>query len=298
MTVEPPTPAVTLSIIILNHNSGSLLVACLDSLFADTFPFSIEVIVPDNASTDDSLQQAIDRWGPRIRCLHNGANKGFAWGNNRGMAQAVGKFVCLLNPDTIIYPGAFPTLIEFMEQHPKAGFAGPKVLNRDGSFQLSAKRSIPTPLDAIYRAVGLSRLFPNSRRFARYNVTYLHPDETQAVDACTGCCIVARQEMLDQIGLLDEGYFIYCEDVDWFVRAKKAHWEVWYVAAAVIEHHHAYSAAFRKRQAVVDFHHSMTRFYRKHLAADYPAVFNAFIYLAVWLRMHLMIVYKSLRGWQ
>jgi GT2 family glycosyltransferase len=294
MTVDRPT----LSVIILNHNSGSMLVDCLDSLFADPVNFLMEVIVPDNASTDDSVDRAVANWGGRIRVLHNGGNHGFAWGNNRGIAEAGGEFVCLLNPDTIMHRGAFQTLVDFMRHHPRCGFAGPKVLNRDGSFQLSAKRSIPSPFDAISRAVGLSKLFPHSHRLARYNVTYLDPDETQPVDACTGCCMLARRAMLDEIGLLDEGYFIYCEDVDWFIRAKQAGWEVWYVAGAVIEHHHAYSTAFRKKAAVVDFHNSMTRLYRKHYAAHYPVLFNTFIYSAVWARMHLMVGYKSLRGWQ
>lgn len=220
MTPDRPT----LSVIVLNHNSGSMLVDCLDSLFADPVAFPTEVIVPDNASTDDSVDRAVAKWGDRIRVLHNGGNRGFAWGNNRGIAEANGEFVCLLNPDTIIRRGAFQTLIDFLREHPRAGFAGPKVLNRDGSFQLSAKRSIPSPFDAFSRAVGLSKMFPHSRRLARYNVTYLDPDETQPVDACTGCCMVARRTMLDEIGLLDEGYFIYCEDVDWFIRARQAGW--------------------------------------------------------------------------
>ena len=238
--VAVPAP-IKLSVVILNHNSGSMLLDCLDSLFAEEVPFTREVIVPDNASTDDSLERATARWGERIRVLHNGDNRGFSWGNNKGVAVAEGEYVCLLNPDTIIHPGAFTTLVEFLDRHPQAGCAGPKVLNRDGTFQLSAKRSIPSPFDAISRALGLSRLFPRSERFARYNVTYYDPNETRAVDACTGCCMVMRRSALEEVGGLDEGYFIYCEDVDWFLRAKRAGWEVWYVAEAVIEHHHAYS---------------------------------------------------------
>lgn len=297
MTPDPTKP-VTLSIVVLNHNSGSMLVDCLDSVFADPLPFSTEIIIPDNASTDDSVARAVRRWGDRIVVLHNGANNGFSWGNNRGIAVSSGRYVCLLNPDTIIHRGTFARLVDFMESHPRAGFAGPKVLNKDGSFQLSAKRSIPTPFDAMSRALCISKLLPNSKRFARYNMTYLDPDVTQQVDACTGCCMLARREMLDQIGTLDEGYFIYCEDVDWFVRAKTANWDVWYVAEAVIEHHHAYSASFRKRQAVVDFHKSMIRFYRKHYATRYPAMLNGMIYMSVWARMHLMTGYKALRGWR
>src|SRR5436309_1912761 len=132
----PSTP-VTLSVVVLNHNSGPMLTDCLASLFADRLPFPYEVIVPDNASTDDSVARAVAKWGDRLTVLHNGANKGFAWGNNRGLAASRGHYVCLLNPDTVIRPGAFGRLVEFLEAHPRAGFAGPKVLNRDGSFQLS-----------------------------------------------------------------------------------------------------------------------------------------------------------------
>jgi GT2 family glycosyltransferase len=289
---------VRLSIIILNHNSGTMLRDCLDSLFADELPADTEVIVPDNASTDASLGLAVRKWGSRIRVIHNGDNRGFAWGNNRGLEVSSGEYVCLLNPDTIIRRGAFGDLVSFMDSHPRAGIVGPKVLNKDGSFQLSAKRSIPSPFDAISRALLLSKLFPRSRRFARYNVTYLDPDTTQKVDACTGCCMLARRKMIDSIGSLDEGYFIYCEDVDWFVRAKKAGWEVWYVASAVIEHHHAYSESFRRYAAVRNFHDSMIRFHRKHFAADYPALFNAGIYAAVRARMFLIMGLKTLKRWR
>jgi GT2 family glycosyltransferase len=297
--IEPPAldDRVRLSIVILNHNSGSMLADCLDSLFATEMPYSHEVIVPDNRSSDDSLDRAVARWGERIRVIHNGDNRGFSWGNNIGIRASRGDYVCLLNPDTIIHAGAFNTLVTFMDEHPRAGCIGPKTLNKDGTFQLSAKRSIPSPFDAISRALLISKLFPNSRRFARYNVTYLDPDATQQVDASTGCCMLLRREALRDVGLFDEGYFIYCEDVDWFLRAKKAGWETWYVASAVIEHHHAYSERFRKRQAVADFHHSMIRFYKKHYAADHPALFNALIYGAVHARKHLMGTYKSIRGW-
>jgi GT2 family glycosyltransferase len=287
-----------LSIIILNYNSGRMLVDCLDSIFADEIPYDYEVIVPDNATTDQSLGLAKEKWGDRIAILHNGDNKGFSWGNNRGVAVSRGDYICLLNPDTVIRPGTFRILAAFLDEHPEAGCIGPKVLNKDGSFQLSAKRSIPSPFDAISRALLLSRLFPMSTRFARYNMTYLAMDKTQQVDASTGCCMFFRREALEQVGLLDEGYFIYCEDVDWFLRAKNLGWQIWYVAEATIEHHHAYSRSFRKRQAVKDFHDSMIRFYRKHYATRYPNMFNVLIYAGVRLRMHLMIGYGMFRGWR
>jgi GT2 family glycosyltransferase len=288
---------IKLSIIILNHNSGTLLLDCLESLFASGMPFSYEVIIPDNASTDNSLDLALAKWGQKIRVIRNGENKGFPCGNNVGIRACRGEYICLLNPDTIIHEGAFGTLLNFMDAHPKAGFCGPKVFNSDGTLQLSCRRMIPSPFDAIARALLLSKLFPKSRRFARYNLTYLDVDAIQQVDASTGCCIFARRTMLDQIGLLDESYFLYCEDVDWFQRAKTAGWEVWYVPSATIDHHHAYSARFRKYSAVRNFHHSMIRFYRKHYSARYPSLFNAMIYAAVYARMGAIMTIRTVRGW-
>jgi GT2 family glycosyltransferase len=275
-----------------------LLLDCLDSLFAGRIPAPYEVLIPDNCSTDESLSLAESRWGNQVRILRNGDNRGFSWGNNIGIRQCAGEYVCLLNPDTVIHDGAFQTLIDFLDAHPRVGFAGPKVLNKDGTLQLSCRRMIPSPFDAIARALLLSKLFPHSRRFSRYNATYLDENVTQPVDASTGCCMVARRSMIDEIGLLDEGYFIYCEDVDWFQRAKSAGWEVWYVPTAVIEHHHAYSEKFRRYDAVRDFHESMIRFYRKHYASRYPVVFNALIYAAVFARMGVIMGARTLNGWR
>ena len=291
-------PAPKLSVVILNHNSGTMLRDCLDSLFADELPFGVEVIVPDNASTDDSVDLAEARWGERLNVIRNRDNRGFAWGNNIGIAHSRGEYVCLLNPDTIIRRGCFRRLVEFLDGHPRVGFVGPRVLNRDGSLQLSCRRSVPSPFDAVARALLLSKLFPRSHRLARYNVTWLDPEVSQQVEASAGSCMVARRAMLEQIGLLDETFFIYCEDVDWFLRAKKAGWETWYVAPAVIEHHNAYSSSFRRHRAVADFHRSMAYFYRKHYAGTYPAAMNAAIYASVLARMCLIVCAKSVGEWR
>lgn len=289
---------IKLSIVILNHNSGRMLLDCLNSFMSEEFPFTTEVIIPDNNSTDNSIMLAEQKWCGRIKVIQNHANKGFSWGNNIGIRQSTGEYICLLNPDTIVRKNALNILVSFMDKHPQAGIIGPKVLNSDGSFQLSAKRSIPDPFDAISRALLISKLFPNSKRFSRYNLTYLDDSISQMVDASTGCCMFTRREFIEQTGLLDENFFIYCEDVDWFLRAKNAGWEVWYVADAVIEHHHAYSESFRKHKAVRDFHNSMIYFYRKHYAEKYPAVFNYLIYSAVYFRMYSMMIVKSLKRWK
>jgi len=295
ITADSASPR--LSVIILNHNSGDLLLDCLNSIFADPPPFSFEVVIPDNASSDLSLERARQAWGDRIRILENGANRGFAWGNNRGIDAARGSYLCLLNPDTVVRPGALIALVDFLDRHPCAGFVGPKVLGPDGVPQPSAKRSIPTLFDAVSHALFLSRIFPKSRRFGRYETTYFDDDQPQQVEASDGCCMMVRRSVIDQIGKLDEGYFIYCEDVDWFLRAKWAGWEVWYCPHSVIVHLGSHTRTFRRWQAVRDFHDSMIRFHRKFYARQYPPAINTLIYAAVRSRMYLIMGWRSLRGW-
>jgi len=287
-----------LSIIILNHNSGDLLKSCIESVFADDIPFSFEVIIPDNASTDNSLEKVKEQWGSRLHIINNPRNAGFAYGSNIGIQFASGEYICLLNPDIIVHKGTFKNLIEFMDAHPQVGFAGPKVMNSDGTIQLSARRSIPSPFDAISRALLLSKLFPKSKTFAKYNLTYSDPNMNQQVDASTGCCIFGRRSMIDSIGLLDEKFFLYCEDVDWFLRAKNAGWQTYYVATASIDHLHSYSEQFRKYRSVADFHHSMIYFYKKHYAEKYLPVFNWFIYSMVYTRMLAIMIIKTFKGWK
>lgn len=287
-----------LSIVILNHNSGDFLKNCVESIFADDIPFSFQIIIPDNASTDNSLEKVKKQWGSRLHIINNPRNGGFAYGSNIGIQNASGEYICLINPDTIVHRGTFKNLIEFMDAHPQVGFAGPKVLNNDGTIQLSSRRSIPSPFDAISRALWLSKLFPASKKFAKYNLTYSDPNTTQQVDASTGCCMVARRSMIDMIGLLDENFFLYCEDVDWFLRAKNAGWQTYYVATALINHYHSYSEQFRKYSSVADFHRSMIYFHKKHYAEKYLPIFNWFIYTMVYTRMLVIMTIKTFKGWK
>jgi GT2 family glycosyltransferase len=189
-------------------------------------------------------------------------------------------------------------LVAHLDANPKVACAGPKVLDTDGSPQLSAKRTMPGPWDAVSRALLLSKLFPRSRRLAGYDAAYGDPDLTQQVDASASCCMLLRRTALDDVGPLDDGYFIYCEDVDWFLRARASGWTIAYVAEASIVHIHAYSARFRKRAAVEDFHRSMIRFYRKHYAASYPTLLNWVMYAGVYGRKELILLRRTLRGWR
>src|SRR5262249_18977768 len=167
--------------------------------------------------------------------------RGFSGGNNIGIKAAHGEYICLLNPDTRVNRGCFGALASFLDANPGVACAGPKVLDLAGSPQRSAKRTMPGPWDAMSRALLLSQLFPDSRRLAGYDAAYGDLDLTQEVEACASCCMALRRTALDAVGPFDEGYFIYCEDVDWFLRARFLGWKIAYVAEASIVHHHAYS---------------------------------------------------------
>ena len=288
-----------LSVIVLTYEAGDLLLRCLLSVFASEAPFDWELILVDNRSTDGSVDRVVSRFGARIaQVVRNPRNGGFAYGHNAGMRVSRGEYVCLLNPDTVVRPDALAALVAFLDAHPAAGFVGPRVLNADGTDQRSAMRMIPTPADAAARALMLSRVFPRSRRFARFHAAGLDPALPHRVEACTGCCMVARRAMLDAIGLLDERFFLYCEDVDWFLRARSAGWSVHYLPAAVIEHQNAYSRRRRRFRAVFDAHWSMILFHEKHSAGAYPAPVNAALYGGVLARMGLLMAHGAVTGWR
>jgi N-acetylglucosaminyl-diphospho-decaprenol L-rhamnosyltransferase len=254
-----------LSIVILNYNTREHLRACLDSLGR---PAETEVVVVDNASTDGSADMVAAEfpWVTLIRAPRNG---GYAYGNNLALRRCQGEMVLLLNPDTRLPPGALDRLVQKLRQHPEAGIVGPKLLRPDGSMHLACRRSFPTPPIAFYRLSGLSRLFPRSRRFGQYNLTYADPDQAMEVDAVCGACLLIRRVVIDRIGLLDERFFMYGEDLDWCLRARQAGWAVRYEPDVVVRHQHG--AASRKRALRTTFHffRAMDLFYRKHYVRRY-----------------------------
>jgi GT2 family glycosyltransferase len=263
-----------LSIVILNYNTREHLRACIRALLAEGSTslsggsIQTEVFVVDNASSDGSADMiaAEFAWLELIRSPRNG---GFAFGNNQALRRARGATILLLNPDTLMPPGGIGRLLERLQAHPEAGIVGPKLLRPNGSMHLACRRSFPTPATAFYRFSGLARLFPGSRRFGRYNLTFVDPDLPIEVDAVCGACMLLRREVLERIGLLDERFFMYGEDLDWCLRAREAGWTVRYEPAVVVQHQHG--AASRKRALRTTFHffRAMDLFYRKHYVHRY-----------------------------
>src|SRR3990172_4972493 len=225
-----------LSVIIVNYNVRDFLENALASAREAMKGIDGEVIVVDNASDDGSVEM-VGRKFPGVRMVANDRNIGFAAANNIALRLSRGRYMLLLNPDTIVKEDTFQIIIRFLDTHPDAGLAGCRILNPDGTLQLACRRSFPTPWVAFTKISGLSALYPESRIFGKYNLGYLDPDRTYEVDAISGSFMAVRREAYEKAGGLDEEYFMYGEDLDWCYRIKQAGWKVYYVSGTRIIHY-------------------------------------------------------------
>lgn len=255
-----------LSIIIVNWQSGALLRRCLDALPAARAGSDItpEVFVVDNASTDDSVRRAQQSSQP-FTLLPLPANVGFARANNCALARARGEVLLLLNPDTEPRPGSLVALVTAFQDHPRAGVVGGKLLNSDGSVQASV-RQFPTALVLLLLLTRLARLFPNVPTLRRYHMADFGYDREVTVDQVMGACFAIRRETRDAVGPLDEGYWMWFEEVDYCRRARAAGWETWFTPRAAVVHHRA--TAFQQvspLQRAWWFSGSALRYAAKHL---------------------------------
>jgi GT2 family glycosyltransferase len=276
-----------LSILILNYNTRAQLRACLESLLMEGSTslgggsIDAEVFVVDNDSSDGSADMVAHEfpWASLIRSPRNG---GFAFGNNQALVQARGGAVLLLNPDTLMPRGAIASLLDRLATHPAAGVVGPKLIRPDGSMHLACRRSFPTPSIAFYRLSGLSRLFPSSPRFGRYNLTFVDPDQAMEVDSVCGACMLVRRSVVDRVGLLDERFFMYGEDLDWCLRTRKAGWTVRYEPAVVVQHQHGAASRTRALRTTFHFFRAMDLFYRKHYVNRYHPLVSGVVRTAIY----------------
>ncbi len=258
-----------LSIIIVSYNVRRFLRQALQTLVDASKELQTEIFVVDNNSADGS-KQMIRREFPEVKLICNSDNPGFARANNQALSECKGKYVLLINPDTIVRPDTLGKMVDFLDQHPEAGAAGCKIINPDGSLQLSCHRGFPTPRSALFKLTGLSTLFPHSPRFASYNLSYLDPDGIHEVDALSGSFMMVRGETVEQIGPLDETFFLYGEDIDWCYRIKKAGWKIFYVPTTEIIHFKGESAKKAPRlKSTIAFYKAMYIFVRKHFGGGY-----------------------------
>lgn len=252
-----------LSIVIVNWNTSDLLAACLQSIESHRPPFEHEVIVVDNASRDFE-ERSMRAQFPWANFVANPENAGYARGNNQAIERCTGDYVLLLNPDTEMTTGTLDALVEFMDSHPDAAAAGARLLRPDGTVERSV-RGFPYPGPIAWELLRLSRLFPRSRVFGAYRMTWFGYDQVAEVDQPMGSCLILRHRAIEEVGLLDEQFPIFFNEVDWLYRARERGWRVYFTPSAAVIHHGAASTKQAgRRKMKKESHDSLLRFYAKH----------------------------------
>ncbi|HYF65051.1 MAG TPA: glycosyltransferase family 2 protein [Herpetosiphonaceae bacterium] len=288
-----------LAIVILNYNSADVLRPCLESLRGQTFAGRVDVWVVDNASADDSVAM-VRRDFPEVSLIAAERNDGFSAGNNLALRRILAsddppEAVLILNPDTVVPPDGLAGLARSLDERPAAGVIGPKLVLEDGSLDMACRRSFPSAEVALYRMTGLSRLFPRSRRFGRYNLTYLDPDQITEVDSVVGAAMLVRTGVIREVGMFDETFFMYGEDLDWCFRIKSYGWQVWYDPRVTILHYKRVSSTRRAVPSIRAFYEAMRIFHRKHYESSTVAPLNWLIYLGITLKEWQALARNRLR---
>ncbi len=251
-----------LSIAIINWNTSRLLEGCLDSIFRNAPRFEFEIIVVDNNSGDFEEDVFRSRF-PTVRLIRNSSNIGYAAANNQAINECKGEYVLLLNPDTEALPGAIESLVSFMDNHADAAAAGCRLIKPNGAVDRSI-RSFPDPWAIASDFLFLSRLFPKSRVFGRYRMTWFEYDKDIEVDQPMGSCLIIRRDAIKQVGLMDEQFPIFFNDVDWCYRARQAGWKIYFTCSAEFIHYGGASTKQIRKQMIHESHQSLIRFYQKH----------------------------------
>jgi GT2 family glycosyltransferase len=237
-----------LSIIILNYNTNDFLLPCIKGIIEHTVDLDYEIIIVDNNSTDGTVSYIEQRIIPKydsVKLIKNKSNKGFAHGNNLGMKHANGDYYLIMNSDILIWDNALKKLVEFMNNNPKAGIAGPRLLSPDGSLQYFAYE-FPSPLVLLYRRTPLARFDFAKKAISKYLMTNWDHLQNKTVDWVQGSCMIVRKSATQKIGLMDEQFFMFLEDTDWCRRIWKAGYQVWYVAEIEIIHYHGRASSVGK----------------------------------------------------
>jgi len=250
------------SVVIVSWNARAFLLECLRSIRAFSGEVKVEIIVVDNASQDGSVE-AVETQFREVRLIRNSENMGFAKANNIGISLATGRYLCLINSDVKVLNGCVKNLCEYMDAHPEIGLIGPKILNPDLTIQSSC-RHFPSLWNNFCPAVGLDKVFPRSRFFGGEHMFYFPYDRIARVDVIVGCFMMVRRQVLDSVGLLDERFFIYAEDIDWCKRFWKAGWQVMFFPEARAIHHRGGSSSKAPLRFALEQGKAIQQYWKKH----------------------------------
>jgi GT2 family glycosyltransferase len=270
-----------LSIIIVSWNTTRLLENCLASIQTNPPTSPFESWVVDNASTDDSPRMVREKF-PQVHLVENRENVGFARANNQAIQRCTGKYVLLLNPDTLVESGALQALVDFLDKHPEAGAAGARILNPDGSLQISSHPR-PTLSRELWRLFHLDNLSP----YAEYPLTKWETNQALEVDLLMGACLLLRKEVLDQVGFLDEDYFMYSEEIDLCYRIQRAGWRLFWVPQADVVHFGGQSTQQAPTEMFLNLYHGKIKYFRKHNGWSAAQIYKLILMIAALSRLVL-----------
>lgn len=283
-----------LSIIIVSWNVKELLRNCLKSIYAQTKTVSFEVSVVDNASSDGSVEMVEEEF-PQVKLIKNNENLGFAKANNQGIRQSTGKYILLLNPDTIVVDDALANMVLFMDERRDVGAVGPRILTPDNSVQLTCGRHFPTPLTELWDFTKLSYLFPRSRIFGRSLMSFWLHNDTREVDLLSGACMMVRREVIEQIGLMDEHFFLFAEEADWCYRIRRNGWKIYFDADAEVIHFWGQSVKLSLANTALESRKSTYLFFMKHYGRLSALSYRVMVFLFIGLRIPVYWVWQCLR---
>jgi O-antigen biosynthesis protein len=277
-----------LSVIIVNYNVKHFLEQCLHSVYKAANRIETEIFVVDNNSVDGSAQLVREKF-PDLHFIENKENVGFSRANNQAIRKATGEYILLLNPDTVVEEDTFTKVTGFMDNHPEAGGLGIKMIDGKGNFLPESKRGLPTPWVAFYKMFGLAKLFPKSRKFGKYHLSYLNPNEIHEIEILAGAFMLLRKKVLDKVGLLDEAFFMYGEDIDLSYRIIQGGYKNYYFPETTIIHYKGESTKKGSLNYVKVFYNAMIIFARKHFSGGKAGIFAFIIHLAIYFRAFISI---------
>ena len=283
-----------LSVVIVNYNVKYFLEQCLYAVRKAKQHLPIEVFVVDNNSVDGSMEMLKEKF-PEVQLIENKKNVGFSVANNQAMQIAQGEYFLLLNPDTVVQEDTFVKICDFMDAHPNAGGLGVKMIDGKGQFLPESKRGLPTPFVAFCKIMGLSNLFPKSKKFGRYHLGFLDKNKIHKVDVLAGAFMLMRKSALDQVGLLDETFFMYGEDIDLSYRIQLGGYDNYYFPDTQIIHYKGESTKKSSVNYVFVFYNAMIIFAQKHFTKNNAQLFSFLINIAIYLRAGLAIISRLLR---
>ncbi len=283
-----------ISIIIVNYNVRYFLQQCLQSVKKAIENIDAEIFVVDNVSEDGSVEMVQELF-PEIKLIANTENLGFSKANNQAIKLSKGEYVLLLNPDTVVEEETIQKVCDFMDAHPDAGGLGVHMIDGKGNFLPESKRGLPTPIVAFYKIFGFSNIFPKSKTFGKYHLGFLDKDKTHEVAVLSGAFMLLRKTTLDKIGLLDEDYFMYGEDIDLSYRILQGGYKNYYFPETHIIHYKGESTKKSSVNYVLVFYRAMVIFAKKHFAPRRAALFSFLINIAIWMRAGIAILQQTVK---